>query len=151
MISCMMSIASSLVRMREWATEKNITNMIVNGWLWAKWLCKILNKSFPPWSLALWWNFKPWQRMKVGILKILYIHLFPIPKQLFRKDYFAVYNKHFGKAVFYCRARSYGGPCTSYWKSRVVDRLFSIRSGQEMALWASYVLMCPQALWTFMK
>ena len=30
--------------------------------------------------------------MKVGILNNLYSHLFPIPKQLFIKDYFAVYN-----------------------------------------------------------
>ena len=30
--------------------------------------------------------------MKVGILNNLYRHLFPIPKQLFSKDYFAVYN-----------------------------------------------------------
>ena len=30
--------------------------------------------------------------MKVGILNNVYSHLFPVPKHLFSKDYFAVYN-----------------------------------------------------------
>ena len=64
------------------------------GWLLlsVQWLCKILNKSFLPWSLALWWNFKLWTRMKVSILNNLYSHLFTMPMQLFSKYYFAVYN-----------------------------------------------------------
>ena len=78
-----------------WNHEGSISFNFFLWWLFlsVQWLCKILHKNFPPWSLALWWNFKLWQRMKVGILINLYSHLFPIPKQqLFSKDYFAVYN-----------------------------------------------------------
>ena len=47
-----------------------------------------------------------WQRMKAGILNNLYIYIFPIPKQLFSKDYFAVYNNTLRLNGPYYRAKA---------------------------------------------
>ena len=64
------------------------------GWLLlsVQWIYIILTSNFLPRSRPLWWNFKLWQRIKVGILNNSYSYSFPKPKQLFNKDHFAVYN-----------------------------------------------------------
>ena len=52
--------------------------------------------------------------MNVGILNNLYIHLFPIPKKLFSKDYFAVCNNTLRKNWPLLPGKRYGGPCSRF-------------------------------------